>query len=43
MDRCKTEDGHLVVFDRDEGKSWEEKIFSREDEYKGKKIKIWGM
>jgi len=43
MDRCGTEEGHLVIFDRDKDKAWEEKIFSREEIYQGKKIKIWGM
>jgi len=31
MDRCGTDEGHLVIFDRTEGKSWEEKIFRREE------------
>lgn len=43
MDRCSTEEGHLVIFDRDKDKSWAEKIFSREETYRGKKIKVWGM
>jgi hypothetical protein len=43
MDRCGTAEGHLVVFDRDERKAWEEKLFTREEGYQGKKIKIWGM
>jgi hypothetical protein len=43
MDRCGTEEGHLVIFDRDKDKSWEEKIFSRKETYQGKEIKIWGM
>ena len=42
-DRCGAEEGHLVVFDRDENKTWEEKIFDREEIYQGKEIKIWGM
>ena len=43
MDRCGAEEGHLVIFDRDEGKAWEEKLFTREEESQGKKIKVWGM
>ena len=43
MDRCGTEDGHLVIFDRDKKKAWEDKIFSRIESYQGQKIKIWGM
>ena len=31
MDRCAAEAGHLVVFDREEGRSWEEKVFCRRE------------
>jgi hypothetical protein len=43
MDRTGTEVGHLVIFDRSESRSWEEKLFSREEQYQGKTIKVWGM
>ena len=43
MDRCRAEEGHLAIFDRDRSKSWEEKIFNREEEYREKRIQIWGM
>jgi hypothetical protein len=43
MDRCGADQGHLVVFDRDKEKSWEEKIFCRETCYNGQKIQVWGM
>lgn len=43
MDRCGADDGNLVIFDRDKNKTWEEKIFSREERYKGKRIWVWGM
>ena len=44
MDRCGAEAGHLVVFDRCEGRSWEEKVFrqSRTAE-SGAEIEVWGM
>ncbi|MEW5767308.1 MAG: AAA-like domain-containing protein [bacterium] len=42
-DRCGTDEAHLVIFDRDKSKTWEEKIFSRQETYRGKQIKIWGM
>ena len=29
LDRCGAEEGHLVVMDQDEGKTWEEKVFRR--------------
>jgi hypothetical protein len=43
LDRCGAEEGHLVIFDRDPRRSWEEKIFHREEVYQGKKIAVWGM
>ena len=43
MDRTGTADGHLVIFDRDPEKPWEEKIFRREANQDGKRIIIWGM
>ena len=43
MDRCGSRAGHLVVFDRGEGKPWEEKIFRREECPGGQTITVWGM
>ncbi len=43
MDRCGARAGHLVVFDRTEGKSWEDKIFRREESPDGRTITVWGM
>ena len=43
MDRSEADEGHLIVFDRNENRSWEKKIFRREDSFKGKKIWVWGM
>jgi len=43
MDRCGTDEGHLMVFDRDSEKAWEEKIFKREKTYQGMPIMVWGM
>ena len=44
MDRCgANEDGHLLIFDRDHVKSWDEKIFRRDDVHAGRKITVWGM
>ena len=44
MDRCGAEAGHLVVFDRNEERSWDEKVFrdSRTAE-SGTEIAVWGM
>ncbi|MDI6794650.1 MAG: hypothetical protein QME81_17575 [bacterium] len=43
MDRCGTEEGHLVIFDRGIDKSWEEKIFQRVESFQDRKITVWGM
>lgn len=43
MDVCGASHGHLVIFDRAENKSWEEKIFCREDVFGRFKISVWGM
>ena len=44
MDRCGPEAGHLVVFDRRENRSWDDKIFH---EHRitpaGAEIAVWGM
>ena len=43
MDRCGADRGHLVVFDRTEGKSWDERVFRREETAEGRTIQVWGM
>ena len=43
MDRCASESGHLVVFDRSEGKRWEEKVFRRDEVVNGRMVTVWGM
>ena len=43
MDRCGSDTGHLVVFDRSEGKRWEDKIFRREERTGEHTITVWGM
>ncbi len=43
MDRCGSEEGHLVIFDRSEKRSWEEKVFRRDEMTGGKQVTIWGM
>ncbi len=42
MDRCAAEEGHLVVFDRTAGVSWEDKIFRRNDTGETR-VTVWGM
>jgi hypothetical protein len=41
-DHCGAEEAHLIIFDRTPGKSWEEKLFRREEIYRGKPITVWG-
>ena len=43
MDRCAAESGHLVIFDRDEVRSWDEKVFCRSESAGGGEILVWGM
>lgn len=43
MDKCGTKEGFLIIFNRDPEVSWEEKIFDRDEEYKGLNIKVFGM
>ena len=42
MDRSAAEAGHLVIFDRGEGK-WEDKVFHRRESSGGADIHVWGM
>ena len=44
MDRCAAEAGHLVVIDRREGRSWDDKVFHRQRRSgSGSPIDVWGM
>ena len=43
MDRCASSEGHLVIFDRTEGKSWEEKVYRRDETEGGSPVTVWGM
>jgi hypothetical protein len=43
MDRCGAEAGHLLIFDRNEERSWEEKLFVREAVHQGTPITVWEM
>ena len=43
MDRCAAAEGHLVIFDRTEGRSWEDKIYRRDETEGGAPVTVWGM
>ena len=42
MDRCGAESGHLVIFDRDAAKPWEERLYRREESIGGRAVTVWG-
>ncbi|MCL5436293.1 MAG: AAA-like domain-containing protein [Candidatus Dependentiae bacterium] len=42
MDVSDATEGHLVMFDRRPERSWEEKIYERDEEIDGKTISVWG-
>ena len=43
VDRCAAESGHLVVFDRTEGRRREDEVFRREELAEGRAVTVWGM
>lgn len=43
MDKTGSLEGHLVIFDRNSKKSWEEKIYHTTEKVEGKTIEVWGM
>ena len=43
MDTGGADEGHLVVFDPDPGRTREQKMFRREEEFGGRAITVWGM
>ena len=43
MERCGSRAGHLVIFDRSEGRRWDDKIFRREERIGDRTITVWGM
>lgn len=40
---CATVEGHLVLFDRTEGKSWDDKVYRRDETEGGAPVTVWGM
>ena len=41
LDRVGEGPGHLAIFDRSD-RTWEEKIYRREEAYRGRRIIVWG-
>ncbi|MCP5107618.1 MAG: ATP-binding protein, partial [bacterium] len=42
MDKCGTHEGYLLIFDRSDA-LWDEKIFKKDESYKGRAINVYGM
>jgi len=43
MDKAGTNEGHLLIFDRDTNHAWEDKIFRQAHHYNNQTIIVWGM
>ena len=43
MERCGANSGHLLIFDQRPSKSWQERIFRREERVGETPITVWGM
>ncbi len=43
MDAWRAEDGHLVLFDRRDARSWSERLYRRQEEHHGRSITVWGL
>jgi hypothetical protein len=43
MDKCGTKEGYLLVFDKEPGRKWEEKIFKQIHKYNNITIPVYGM
>lgn len=43
MDMCQGVEGHLVIFDRDPHKSWDEKISYSVEQFENKSIHVWQL
>ncbi len=43
MDGCGAAEGHLIIFDRRENRTWDERIFHRDETFEGCSIEVWGM
>ena len=43
MDRCGAAEGHLVIFDRDPTRSWQDKLYRDQDTEGGAPVTVWGM
>jgi hypothetical protein len=42
MDKCGTTDGYLILFDRSTERTWDDKIYTKTEQFQGKTIQVWG-
>ncbi|MFZ1464361.1 MAG: AAA-like domain-containing protein [Anaerolineae bacterium] len=42
-DTCAADEAHLVIFDRRPGRSWEKRIYHRDEIYQQRLITVWGV
>jgi len=43
MDIWGTDEGHLALFDETPGRTWEERVYRREERHEGRAISVWGL
>jgi hypothetical protein len=44
MDHCPAgTEGHFILFNRDKGTPWDDKIWHRTERHNGHAITVWGM
>ena len=43
MDRSGADSGHLLIFDLRRGKSWDDRLFRKEEVASGKSVTVWGI
>ena len=41
-DRCHADEAHLIIFNRDENISWDDKIWQRTENHSGRTLQVWG-
>jgi hypothetical protein len=42
-DKCGAGEAHVLIFNRDPGVDWVEKLWEREEIYQGKSLGVWGL
>lgn len=43
LDRVGHHEGHLLIFNRDPARSWEDKVFKEIHEIRGRRVAVWRM